>query len=127
MEKSHLHILVVDDDKDIAELVRSFLREYNVSTAYNLEMAQNIVHSEDVDLIISDVNLGGASGIDLLREMQKVAPQTPVVLISGYDKEMMPVTALAEKAFSFVEKPFDESDIVSAVNLALRTKLAQAA
>lgn len=115
-----IKILIVDDEGDLATLIASYLKGFDVKIAHQLEKAWRLMQEHNFDLIITDVRLKEESGLSLVRELRKNKRSCPVILISGYDKDMMPITALMEGAFTFLEKPFNKIDILDAVKVALR-------
>jgi len=73
------------------------------------------------DLIITDLRMGGVDGMELLRHVQKVAPRTPVVMITAHGTVDTAVEAMKSGAFDFVTKPFEQAEIQAIVAKALRT------
>ena len=115
-----IKILVVEDESDLAKLIASYLKGFDVQVAHQLNKAHHLMQNTNFDLIITDVRLKEESGLSLVRDIKSQNKACPVILISGYDKDMMPITALMEGAFTFVEKPFGKHDMLEAVKVALR-------
>ena len=82
---SQKHILAIDDELPILELLQEFLKShgYRVSTACNAHEAKRIVESEAPDLIISDLQLVDTDGLQLIELLRVVLPKTPVILLTG--------------------------------------------
>src|SRR5690242_21793957 len=79
------HLLVVDDEKSICELLEiSFRKEgHRVETACNGEAAKRRLESQVYDIVISDIRMPDMSGVDLLRYSKEVSPSTVFILITG--------------------------------------------
>mgnify|MGYP001225142451 FL=1 len=84
MEKNKLHILVVDDDDRIRELIKQYLNENNfiVSTAENASDANQKLSHFQFDLIVLDVMMPGQSGFELTKEIKKQS-DLPVILLTA--------------------------------------------
>ncbi|MCH2534907.1 MAG: response regulator [Bdellovibrionales bacterium] len=116
-------ILLVEDESDLAKLIASYLKGFDVKVAHQLEKAGRLMQENQFDLIITDVRLKEESGLSLVRDLRGQKRTCPIILISGYDKDIMPITALMEGAFTFLEKPFQKNDVIDAVRVALRGRL----
>ena len=113
--------------RDLLELM---LRKegYEVSTSESaVEARQRIEAGESYDLIVSDVSMPGMSGLELLRVVRQVAPQTAVIIMTAYGTKQTAIEALNEGASYYVEKPFDldEMKVVVQKTLAERQLFAE--
>ncbi len=118
MERVRAHILVIDDDDLIRSLFKETLEEqgHTVITADTTARGIACVIQRDFDLIFLDLKMPGTDGAEILREMRGVKHRLPVVIITGYpDGEMMD-RAMKQGPLGIMLKPFDDSDIISAVN-----------
>ncbi len=116
-------ILVVDDEKSMRDLLAMMLRKegYSVTTADSAVQAKQLVESgENFALVISDVSMPGMSGLDLLREIRQLTPETAVVIMTAYGTKQTAIEALNEGASFYVEKPFDLDEMKVVVNKTLR-------
>jgi len=116
-------ILVVEDEKSMRDLLGLMLRKegYSVETADSAVQARRLVESgESFDLVISDVSMPGMSGLDLLRELRQLTPETAVVIMTAYGTKQTAIEALNEGASFYVEKPFDLDEMKVVVNKTLR-------
>jgi len=111
-----ISILVVDDETDVAELFkRKFRRElrnadYVMHFAYSAEEAINMLDAEiepKVMLVLSDINMPGMSGIELLRDTKKRWPDLPVAMITAYGDPESRQKAHDAGAADFLTKPID--------------------
>ncbi|GAB6169830.1 response regulator transcription factor [Clostridium carnis] len=114
-------ILVVDDEKEIVELVELYFRnkEYILLKAYNGIDALEIFKNNNIGLAIVDIMMPGLDGYTLIREIRKIS-NIPIIVISakseGYDK----VLGLDIGADDYVTKPFDPLELIARVNAQFR-------
>jgi two-component system, NtrC family, response regulator HydG len=85
-------VLIVDDDPDYAEALQVALAAhgYRVTVAHSPDEALQHFNSMDVDLLVLDVRLAGASGIDVLRELQRRGNAPPTLVVTGFDAYELP-------------------------------------
>ncbi len=104
-------ILIVDDDKDITDVLTTRLRKqgYSVSAAADGESAVEWVHIHAPALVLLDVRLPGISGTEVLRSILNVRPETYVVMISAQSDIKIAVECIKIGAYDFFEKPCDFS------------------
>jgi len=111
-------ILVLDDDPDIGTMIKMMLeyKGYSVTVSDRAEQANEILKTDEVDLIIMDMLLSGVNGTDLCSELKKDSSlaHTPVIMISAHPnaKEI----CLQAGADEFISKPFDMQDILSKID-----------
>ena len=111
-------ILVVEDDPDLREALVDTLQleSMHVLQAASAEEAVLLINKNiDLDLIVSDVNMGAMSGHDLLRQVKTDYPQIPVLLITAYASIQESVTAMKEGAVDYLVKPFEPEVLVETV------------
>jgi len=113
-------ILIVDDEPPVLNLLKDLLCEsYNCRTAGSAESALALMKEETFNLVISDINLGGISGIDMIPQLSAAAPDTVVMMISGNQSIDCAIEALRLGAFDYIKKPFDLEHVGFAVRRAL--------
>jgi two-component system response regulator PilR (NtrC family) len=96
---------------------------YAVTTVESAVNAKALLESgEEFDLIVSDVSMPGMSGLDLLREIRNIAPETPVVIMTAYGTKQTAIEALNEGASYYVEKPFDLDEMKVLVAKTMRQR-----
>lgn len=103
-------ILVVDDDKVVREFLETFLdkKEFQyVWSAANAREALEILDKEDISLVLLDVMLPDADGVELLKKIKKKDRKISVVMITGHPDEDKARMALKEGAEDYIIKPFD--------------------
>ena len=105
------YILVVDDEKDIRDLISQILFEegHTVKLAYNSTSAIDYINNGEPDLIILDIWLKDSEmdGIEILKSVKQNNPLCPVVVISGHGNIEIAVAAVKQGAYDFIEKPFN--------------------
>ncbi len=117
-------VLVVDDDEMICVLLTDILSRHNISvvSAYNGVDALSKLEEQDVDLVLTDVNMPEMTGIVLLEEIKKINSELPVIVMTGYGTEEIAVQALKNGAFNFCRKPFNVSEIAQVIKKGLEIK-----
>ena len=117
------YILVVDDEKDIRDLIGEILVDdgHEVRLAENSEQAMNFVNEETPQLIILDIWLKDSKmdGIEILKSVKENNPTVPVVIISGHGNIKIAVAAVKQGAYDFIEKPFNLDQLLLIKNRAL--------
>jgi two-component system response regulator PilR (NtrC family) len=113
--------LVVDDERDIRELLVLTLGRMGlrISTAANLAEARELLASNHFDLCLTDMRLPDGNGIELVTEITRDHPRTPVAMITAFGSMDLAVEALKAGAFDFVSKPVDISVLRGMVKHAL--------
>ena len=103
------HILIIDDEADIRELLEITLSRMQLETsaAANIADAKSLLESRSFDLCLTDMRLPDGNGIDLVRFIQENYPSTPVAVITAYGSMDTAIQALKAGAFDFVSKPID--------------------
>ena len=122
-------ILVVDDEPDFRELIAHELgaEGYQISVAGDGLRAIACLSQSDFDVVVTDVRMPGASGVEVLRLAHLTSPDTEVVMTSGYASMDMAIECLRAGAFDFVQKPFNVVDLVSTVGRAVERRHSQKA
>jgi len=110
-------ILVADDEPAIRESLAGVLRDegHAVFEVADGEAALKIIEAVEFDLVIADLRMPGASGIDVLRRIRVVAPQSFVVLVTAYASTESAVEALRQGAQDYIVKPLILADVLSKV------------
>jgi putative two-component system response regulator len=124
METPSGRILLVDDETAILRTLHRILdrQGYECSMAKSATEARKLLDSETFDLILSDVNMPGESGIELLEEVAGKYPDTATVMVTGNDDRFLAERALAMGAYGYVIKPFEPNEILIDVSNALRRR-----
>ena len=117
MEKYKAHILVVDDDDGIRELVKQFLNKNNylVTTAKNAEDALEKVKIIKFDLIVLDIMMPGKSGLEFTNENKKKL-DTPIILLTAKGEASDRIEGLEIGADDYLAKPFEPKELILRIN-----------
>ena len=116
-------ILIVDDERDIRELVSDILEDEGYSTrlAGNSDECVNAINVEPPALLILDIWLKDSrmDGIDILKAVKRDNPDVPVVIISGHGNIEIAVAAIKQGAYDFIEKPFNIDQLMVVIRRAM--------
>lgn len=117
-------ILVVDDDIGMREFLEIMLsREgYDVKCAGDGEKALDLCGKQKFDLVITDLKMPKVGGIDFLKVVKGISPETMVILITAYASGETAVAAMKEGAYDYIEKDFDVEDLKDTIRDALNKK-----
>ncbi|MDD5723996.1 MAG: sigma-54 dependent transcriptional regulator [Syntrophales bacterium] len=117
-------ILVVDDDQGMRDYLEIMLsREgYDVNTAPGGKEALTLCRKHKVDLVITDLKMSGMDGIDLLKSLKELSPESMTILITGYASGETAVAAMKEGAYDYLEKNFEPADLKKLIRSALSKK-----
>ena len=115
-------LLVVDDEKNTREALRRALEDtFEVFVAANLESAKNLIKSETMDVVLTDLRLGTESGLDVLRLCQRNNSLAPCVVMTAYGSVESAVEAMRQGAYDYVTKPLDLEHVQLLLQRAVRT------
>lgn len=116
-------VLVADDEPLIRQSIQSALVEegFQVTAAASGSEAWNRFKEERPDVVLLDLVLGDMDGLDLLRRMRQLVPDSKIILISAHGSIESAVTAMKLGGYDFIRKPFDLEEIVAGVRNAART------
>ncbi len=113
-------LLVVDDEaSNLLSLEKIFQREnMRVFSAENAKSALEILRKHRIQVVLTDLMMPGVSGVELLRGVKEISPDTEVVLMTAYGNVETAVQAMRLGAFDFVEKPLKRMTIVKSIRMA---------
>src|SRR5450432_4270592 len=113
-------LLIVDDEpSNVASLEKIFLREgIRVLTADGAKAALEVARTHRVQVVLTDLMMPGTNGVELLRAIRQVSPDTEVVVMTAYGTVETAVQAMRDGAYDFVEKPLKRMAIVKSVRKA---------
>lgn len=116
------HVLIVDDEPDIRELLEITLGRMGLETrsAGDIHDAKELLRDANFDLCLTDLRLPDGSGIELIEHMQQQQPELPIAVISAYGTMETAIAALKAGAFDFVAKPLDLERLRTLVGSALK-------
>ena len=109
-------LLIVDDDTLVRDTLHDLLAEsHECHTADRAEQALAYLEMENYDVVITDINMPGLSGHDLLNHIRNTHPATPVIVISGIALEDTAKVSNQLGAFAYFTKPFNLDEVEDAV------------
>jgi diguanylate cyclase (GGDEF)-like protein len=120
MKKARPDILIIDDDEQIRSLLREVLFEdFNCETVGSAEEALTLLEAKTFNLVISDIQMGGISGLDLVPRILSRSPETVVVMASGEQGIESAIEAMRVGAFDYITKPLELRHVQAVVHRAL--------
>jgi diguanylate cyclase (GGDEF)-like protein len=115
-QKEKSLILIIDDEAPIRQLLMEVLRHsYACCEAESAEQALAALAKDDFDLVISDIRMGGMSGLELVPHVHSISPDCVVLMISGQNSIETAIEALRAGAFDYITKPLDIQLVEAAV------------
>ena len=117
-------LLVVDDDRAMREMLVSMFeaRGMEVASAGTAVEAIERAGKGDIDVVVSDIRLPGASGIELAAQLKTQCPNTPVILMTAFGSIDSAVEAMRAGAYDYITKPFEPDTVVFTVDRALENR-----
>ena len=108
MKKSDFKILIAEDDEIVRDVMVRFLEDegYAIIAAHDGVSAINLLRVEDIRLVLTDLRMPGADGMEVLRTAIQINPKAPVVILTAYGTLDTALEAMKEGAYDYVVKPF---------------------
>ena len=115
------HLLIVDDDREICELIRHFFERhgYSVAVAHDEAQMQAELRRHDFDLVVLDVMLPGRNGLDLCRDIRSVS-QVPIIMVTAVNETADRIVGLEMGADDYLAKPFEPRELLARVRAVIR-------
>ena len=115
------HVLVVDDDPEIRELLKEYLERngYRVRTAGNGEQMWHCLEREQIDLMVLDLMLPGENGLSLCRQLRAVS-DLPVIMLTALGEDIDRILGLEMGADDYLPKPFNPRELLARIRGVLR-------
>jgi two-component system, NtrC family, response regulator AtoC len=113
--RTHLNILVVDDDPATLDLLQEALtaEAHSVTTSQSGEEALNLGRTQSFDVVISDIKMGlGVSGLDVLKSFKQITPTADVILMTAFGSMESTIEAVKAGAYDYISKPFRLEEIL---------------
>src|SRR5688572_22482556 len=120
-------ILVADDEQNLRRVLTALLRREGHDVVQAANGVEAIDRLADVDVVITDLRMPGADGMEVLRTASKNHPHVPVIMITAYGSVGQAVEAIKAGAFDYIEKPFEQDQIRAIVDKAVRQAIANQA
>ncbi len=117
-------VLVVDDEQTVVDVLQEFLASlgYDVSMASSAEAAQRLIPELQPEVVLTDLNLPGRSGLDVMRFAKSVDEETVVIVVTGHASTTSAIDALRQGAYDYITKPFELDDVQKSVERALANR-----
>ncbi|MDD3088421.1 MAG: response regulator [Candidatus Omnitrophica bacterium] len=117
MENKGHRILIVDDNKDFADVFCDILRanNYKAESCYGGLQAVDLIKRDDFDILFVDIRMPEMDGIETLKEIKKIKPETMVIMMTGYSVDEMVHKAIEEKASEIIYKPFEIEKVLGLI------------
>ncbi len=111
-------VLIVDDERAIRDLLSDAVRHtgYEVFSASNGEEALSLIRQENIHIAICDIRMPGMSGIELLKQILDISPETIVIMITAYASVETAVNALRNGALDYILKPIVYEDVIAKIS-----------
>ncbi|MGB5553218.1 MAG: sigma-54 dependent transcriptional regulator [Flavobacteriaceae bacterium] len=118
------NILIIEDDAAFCQMLQRFLSKkgFDVETSFTAPEAKAKFSTMAFDLVLTDLRLPDYDGIQLLSDIKKSNPNTPVIVMTGYAEVGSAVKAMKKGAYDYISKPFTPDDIVAVIDKALVAK-----
>jgi len=115
------HILILDDDQDICNLLSRFLTKngYTVATAGRGAVAKELMAGQRFDLVLCDHRLPDTDGLQMVQHIRATSPRTQVIIITGYSEVRLAVELMRKGAFDYIAKPLFPDELLMRVQDAL--------
>lgn len=115
--KAHARILVADDEDALTDVISQVLSDdgYEVTTCATGEEALSTFQEQPFPLVITDIRMGGMTGLELLKKIKELDPETEVVIITSHASQETAIDALRAGAYDYLIKPFEDLDLISNV------------
>lgn len=114
-------ILVIDDERSIRSTLKDILEyeKYQVDLAEDGQQGIDLIRKNEYDIILCDIKMPGMDGIEVLQKVQILAPDVPVVMISGHGNIDTAVESIKKGAFDYIEKPLDLNRLLITIRNAM--------
>jgi two-component system, NtrC family, response regulator PilR len=118
-------ILVVDDEKDVADEISSVLAdtgEFEVEKCYSGEEAIKRISAKEYDIVLQDIRMPKVSGIDVLKEIFRQGKTSEVIMVTAMDDAKSAWDAAKAGAYDYVTKPFRNEELILRIKMALQRR-----
>jgi DNA-binding NtrC family response regulator len=116
--------LLIDDDIPTLDLMKFQLDSegFEVFTADNAEKGLSLIETNDFDIILTDLNLPGISGIEMVKRSKEIQPETEIIMVTGFGSTEKAIEATKAGAFYYVEKPIEFEELLVLIEKAIERK-----
>ncbi|MEO6588035.1 MAG: sigma-54 dependent transcriptional regulator [Pyrinomonadaceae bacterium] len=116
--------LVIDDDKATLDLMEFQLRSegFLVTKAENGQLGLKYIEDNEFDIILTDLQLPGLSGIEIVKRSKEISPDTEIIMVTGYGSTEKAIEATKAGAFYYIEKPVEFDELIVLIEKAIERK-----
>ncbi len=124
LDDAPARVLVVDDEASVVDLFRDFFasQDYELSVAMSGEEAVRMLTAARPEVVLTDINLPGMSGLEVMREARRVDPDASVIVVTGHASASSAIDALRQGAYDYITKPFDLDEVHQLVERAIANR-----
>src|SRR5882672_2803338 len=117
-------VLVVDDEESVATTIEAILRldGHEVTAVTSGADAVRLLNQRQFDIVLTDLRLADIDGVEVLKEVQRTAPETAAIMLTGYASLESAVAALRSGAYDYLMKPSDVEELRATVNRAIERR-----
>lgn len=117
-------ILIIDDDVAFCTLLSTFLTKkgFEVTKVFSGKEALSVIDSSTFDVIITDIRLPDADGVEILEKVKNISESSRVILMTGYTDIKTAVNAMKLGAFDYIGKPINPDELLKIINLSIQTE-----
>ena len=117
-----ISILIVDDEESVRDSLYNWFIEdgFRVECAENAKRALTILESDQFDIILADIKMPGMDGLEMLRRIKSIKPDSIVIVMTAFATVDTAVKALKDGAYDYVTKPFDPDDLTHLIRNATK-------
>jgi DNA-binding NtrC family response regulator len=123
-EEETIRLLLVDDEEAFVNVLTKRLakRRVHATPAFSgTEALQRLRHA-DFDVALLDLKMEGMDGIEVLKILQKMAPELPAIMLTGHGCQISAQDAMANGAFDYLSKPYDFEDLLQKIREAHQSR-----
>ncbi len=120
-------VLIIDDDPVVLQLASGILRKkgFEVHSAKEGQAGLQLLQDKNPDIVITDYQMPGMSGIDVLSKIREVDDSIPVIILTAYGDASLTIRSMKTGAFDFIEKPINPKELLETVKNGLQSKQAR--
>ena len=124
MTESSTHLLVVDDDREIRDLLTRYLTRhgYRVTAAKDGQEMRRYLADRNIDLIVLDLMMPGEDGLSICRRLRAANDRTPIIMLTAKGEDVDRIVGLEVGADDYLGKPFNPRELLARIHAVLRRR-----
>jgi DNA-binding NtrC family response regulator len=117
------NILVIEDEPDWQENLSVLLEtKYNVFVALDAATGLSLLQANDIDVVLLDIRLPDANGMDLLKDIKRDNKETEVIMVTAFDDMSFAIQCIQDGAFDYINKPYADEELLTRISKALENR-----